>query len=382
VLNALSDISDRLNGMKRFKILHTESSCGWGGQELRIIDEAEVFLNNGHEVAIAAAPESRLATEAVRRSVPVVQLPIARRSLSGLLATRSYLASRSIDIVNTHSSTDTWLVALAACTLGAPPKLVRTRHVSAPIPNNWPTRWLYRIASSHVVTTGVALRLQVMKETGLDESKITSVPTGLDLERFCPGDRRTARESLRISPAEFVIGVVATLRSWKGHRYLVDAFAEHVREGARLLVIGDGPGADNLRRQVTQLGLGDRVVMPGNQADVVPWLRAMDVFALPSYANEGVPQAIMQAQACGIPVISTAAGSIGEIVSHESTGLLVEPRSVASLGAAINRLRDDAGLRDRLSMAALNQARARYSARIMMESMQRVFSNVLDGSVA
>jgi glycosyltransferase involved in cell wall biosynthesis len=368
--------------MNRMRILHTESSCGWGGQELRVIDEAQAFLAQGHEIVIAAAPGSRLAAEARIRLVPVVELPLARRTLPGFLAIRGFLASRRFDLVNTHSSTDTWLVALASRTLGESPKLIRTRHVSAPIPDNWPSHWLYRVASSHVVTTGMALRTQVLRETGLDESRITSVPTGIDLERFFPGDRLAARDLLRISPTDFVVGVVATLRSWKGHRYLVDAFAGHVREGARLLIIGDGPGADNLRRQVKLLGIEDRVVMPGNQTDVVPWLRAMDVFALPSYANEGVPQAIMQAQACGIPVISTQVGSIGEIVTNESTGLLVEPRNVPSLGAAINRLRDDAGLRSRLSMAALNQARTRYSTQIMVDRMQMVFSMVLNGGVA
>lgn len=368
--------------MNRIRILHTESSCGWGGQELRIIEEARAFLVQGHDVVVAASPGSRILAEARTRSVPVVELPLERRTPPGFLGIRGYLSSRPIDIVNTHSSTDSWLVALASRTLQKPPKLVRTRHVSAPIPNNWPSRWLYRVASSHVVTTGMALRLQVLRETGLDESRVTSVPTGVDLERFCPGDRQAARDQFGISRKDFVVGVVATLRSWKGHRYLVEAFAAGPREGARLLIVGDGPGQDNLRRQVMQLGVGDRVVMPGNQADVVPWLRAMDVFALPSYANEGVPQAIMQAQACGIPVISTPVGSIGEIVGHESTGLLVEPRSVSSLGAAINRLREDTGLRDRLSIAALHQARARYSAQIMADGMQAVFNRVLNGGDA
>ena len=363
--------------MTRFEIVHTESSCGWGGQELRIIDESEGFLGKGHGVTIAAPPESRIIVEARKRSVPVVALPVARRSISGLRAMRGYLASRRVDIVNTHSSTDSWLAALSAHMLKAAPKLVRTRHVSAPIPGNWPSRWLYRSAAAHVITTGTALRSQVIRETGLEESRVTSVPTGIDLARFCPGDRGAARTFLGISPDDFVIGVVATLRSWKGHRYLVEAFAALGDARSRLAIVGDGPGAENLRHQIADLGIEDRVMMPGNQTDVVPWLRSMDIFALPSYANEGVPQAIMQAQACGIPVISTAVGSIDEIISHDATGLLVATQDSVSLGAAIVRLKGDAELRAQLAGLAREQARQRYSAERMLDDMERIFTALL-----
>ena len=366
--------------MTRLVIVHTESSCGWGGQELRIIDESEGFLEKGHKVTIAAPAESRIIEEARKRSVPVAALPIARRSISGLRAMRGYLASRRIDVVNTHSSTDSWLASLAAKFIKAPPKLVRTRHVSAPIPRNWPSRWLYRSAVAHVVTTGIALRSQVIRETGLDESRVTSVPTGIDLERFFPGDRDAARALLGISPDDCLVGVVATLRSWKGHRYLVEAFAALGDTGSRLVIVGDGPGADNLRHQIEELGIKDRVMLPGNQADVVPWLRSMDIFALPSYANEGVPQAIMQAQACGIPVISTAVGSIDEIISHGATGLLVPPRNAVALAEAIVRLKEDPELCGRLAQSAQCQARERYSATIMIGAMQKVFLGVLNRS--
>ncbi len=362
--------------MTKLEIVHTESSCGWGGQELRIIEESAGFIGSGHHVTIAAPRESRIIVEAQKRAVPVVEMPIAQRSIGGLLAMRQYLSSRHVDIVNTHSSTDSWLASLSMPWRSGAPKIVRTRHVSAPITPNWASRWLYRRAA-HVVTTGAALRLQLLEETGLGVNGVTSVPTGIDLRRFCPGDRNAARAMLGIPMEIFLIGVVATLRSWKGHKYLVEAFAALQDKRSRLLMVGDGPGNENLRRQVAELGISDRVQMPGNQADVVPWLRALDLFILPSYANEGVPQAIMQAQACGIPVISTAVGSINEIVAHEGTGLLVEPRDAVGLSEAIVRLRNDPSLRVRLAGAALAQAQARYPAAIMIDRMQDIFSSVM-----
>jgi glycosyltransferase involved in cell wall biosynthesis len=116
--------------------------------------------------------------------------------------------------------------------------------------------------------------------------------------------------------------------------------------------------------------------MPGNQADVLPWLQALDVFALPSYANEGVPQALMQAMAVGIPVISTPVGSIDELVRQEETGLMVLPQDAAALAAAIDRLLHEPALGARLAQAARAWVSARYSRERMLDGMEAVFRSV------
>ena len=366
--------------MRRLKIVHTESSCGWGGQELRIIVESEGMMARGHEVRIVAPPESRIFAEARRRGIPALAAPIARKGVRGLWSMRRVLSERWAGVVNSHSSTDSWLAALALLTLPGAPQLVRTRHVSTPIPGHALNRWLYRRAAAHVVTTGERLREQVMREAGLDAMRVTSVPTGIDLERFAPGSRVEARARLGLPADAFVVGIVATLRSWKGHRYLVEAVAG-IRE-AMLVMVGDGPGADNLRAQVKALGIERRTRMPGNQDDVVPWLRAFDVFALPSYANEGVPQAIMQAMACEVPVVSTPVGSIDELVREGDTGLFVQPRDAPSLRAALQRLWADPDLRLSLARRAHEHVRTHFALGGMLERMDAIFQTAALGSGA
>ena len=364
--------------MTTLRIIHTESSCGWGGQELRIIVESEGMLARGHEVCIVAPPESRIFAESRRRGIPACEAPIARKGLRGLWTLRRVLLDRGADVVNTHSSTDSWLAALALRTSSGAPRIVRTRHDSAPIPGHALNRWLYCSATAHVVTTGERLREQVMRETGLDASRVTSVPTGIDLGRFSPGDRLAARARLGLPAEAFVIGIVATLRSWKGHRYLVEAVAGI--PGTMLAIVGDGPGADNLRAQVKTLGIESRVRMPGNQDDVVPWLRAFDVSVLPSYANEGVPQAIMQAMACRIPIVTTPVGSIDEIVRDGHTGLMVQPQSADALRAALVRLHAEPVLRERLAQAGYEEARSRFGAAAMLDKMEHIFLAVAAGA--
>jgi glycosyltransferase involved in cell wall biosynthesis len=357
-------------------IVHCESSCGWGGQEIRVLEEAAGMLVRGHRVHLICPPQARIFEEAAGRGVPVTALPIERKSIGGYRAMHVWLAHNACQVVNSHSSTDSWLAALAIARLASRPALVRTRHISAAIPDNIATRWLYQSAARHIVTTGERLREQLIRDNRFRPESVSSVPTGIDLAHYAPADKVQAKAKLGLDPAHACVGIVATLRSWKGHRFLVEAFAGLTDRNSRLLMVGDGPGRDNLKAQVAQLGLDARVLMPGNQADVTPWLQAMDVFALPSYANEGVPQALMQAMATGVPVISTDVGSIGELVRHENTGLIVAPKDAQALRAAIDRLLADAALSQRLAQDARAWVQAHCSREVMLDAMEAIFRKV------
>jgi glycosyltransferase involved in cell wall biosynthesis len=358
------------------RILHTESSLGWGGQEIRVLTEARGVAARGHEVAIAAPREARIFAAAPGYGIEAIELPIARKSLGGLRAMARLLRSRRFDLVNTHSSTDSWLAALACAPSRTAPPIVRTRHISAPLTRNFATRWLYRGATARIVTTGERLREQVIAETGVDGSRVVSIPTGIDVRRFSPGPAREARAALGLPVDAPIVGIVATLRGWKGHSYLFEAFARLGDARAHLLAVGDGPQRDNLGELARRLGIESRVHFPGNQADVVPWLRAMDVFCLPSWANEGVPQALMQAMACGLPVVSTPVGSIAEIVTAGETGLLVPPQDEGALRQALAVLLADAALRARLGARGREVAVERFGDERMVERMLAVFGEV------
>lgn len=330
--------------------------------------------SRGHEVALVAPRESRIYEAAVERGLRAEALPIARKDLSGLLAMRRWLKTHPVDVVNSHSSTDSWLAALACATLARAPALVRTRHISAAIPDNLPTRWLYRRATLHVVTTGEALRTRLLRDMGLAPERVTSVPTGIDTGRFVPGDREGARRLSGLPSARRLVGIVATLRSWKGHRYLIEA-VKGLASDIGLVIVGDGPQRANIERQIRELGLSERVWLAGNQKDVRPWLQSLDVFALPSYANEGVPQALVQAMLCGLPCVTTAVGGIGEIARNGATAIVVAAEDVAELRGGLERALGDAELGARLGRAARAHCAANFGAQTMLDRMERVFKN-------
>ena len=366
------------------RILHTESSLAWGGQEVRILTEAAGLRRRGHDVRVASPREAAIFAEAERFDVPVVALPIGRKSPIGLIALRRALASERIDVINSHSSTDSWLAALAcrAFWLGRrrPPALVRTRHISARVPSDAATHWLYARATAEIVTTGETIRQQLIRANGVSPARVTSIPTGIDLDHFVAGDKAAARAALDLPADAPLIGIVATLRSWKGHRYLVEAMTLLSHGDARLVIVGDGPQAGAIRAQLGALGLGQRVRLAGNQEDVAPWLQAIDLFALPSYANEGVPQALVQAMAVGVPCVTTDAGGIGEIAINDATALVVAKQNAIALAAGIDRLLSDPVLASRLVWSARDRVHSRYGIRAMLDGMETVFRRAADAN--
>jgi glycosyltransferase involved in cell wall biosynthesis len=358
--------------MKPLSIVHTESSLGWGGQEIRILSESQGLIRRGHEVRLLCPPEARIFSEAKNWAVPVIGMPIAKKRPVGVKAVYAWLKANKCSLVSTHSSTDAWLTAFALLALGRPIPMVRTRHISAPVPRNPPTRWLYTRATARIVTTGEALKRELIERNGFPPQRLDSVPTGIDATRFRPGDRAAARAKVGIPMDRKVVGIVATLRSWKGHRYLIEALPE----GAHLVIVGDGPMRAALEQMVDQHRLRGRTVFAGNQSDVVPWLQSFDVFALPSYANEGVPQALVQAMLVGLPCIATHVGSIAELAKAEETALVVSPQNAPALRAALQRLLTNEGLRTKLGQAAREHCAANFSYEGMLDRMETIYRQV------
>jgi len=363
------------------RIVHTEASCGWGGQEIRILTEAAGLIRRGHEVTLLCPAESQIYLAAPKYGLPVIALPIGRKRLGPLLALRRWLAEHinEIDIINTHSSTDSWLTAVACATLKNAPPIVRTRHVSSPINTSATTFWLYQKAVKHIAVTGEPLRHQLARDNGFALDSITSIPTGIDLERYKPRDQAVCREMLGLPTTGMVVGILATLRDWKGHIYLFEAFAELLPQfpDLKLRIIGDGPFLWRLEERVAELNIGHAVSFVGHKENAEIWLATLDLFVLPSYGDEGVSQALMQAMATGLPVITTPVGGLTDLVTNNNTesdtGLLVPPRDSHALAAAMKRLLDDVSLRTRLATAGRIFAQTHCGLDKMLDSMEAMF---------
>jgi glycosyltransferase involved in cell wall biosynthesis len=357
---------------KKLRILHTEASVGWGGQEIRILTEAQYFQAKGHEVLIAANAGSEIVANAPRYGVRAMTLPLTHRTWPSVLAIRRLLKEWRPDVINPHSSVDSWLVALARLGLKPRPRVVRTRHLSANVPRNFASRWVYNRGADFVMTTGEAIVDALSADGFMPRAKLAAVPTGIDAEVFRPGDKAAARGALNLPRDKFLFGIVATLRSWKGHSYLLDALKLTDDPRMHVVIVGDGPQQPNLEIQISTLGLAGQVTMAGRQNDIVPYMQAFDVFVLPSYANEGVPQALLQAMACGVPVIACPVGGIPECTRGFDSVTLVPPRDADALAgamkAAVSKTPDPAALE-----RARNGVVAEHSREVMYQRALRYF---------
>ena len=242
-----------MSAEKKLRILHTEASMGWGGQEIRILTEAQTFRAHGHEVMVAANAGSEIAANAPRYGIPVTLLPLARRNVKSVVAVRRFLREWEPDVVNTHSSLDAWLVALARLRLVPCPRIVRTRHLSAAVPRNLASRWVYNRGADFVMTTGEAIVEDLARDGFVPRARLAAVPTGIDADVFKPGDKAAARAALGLPQDKFLFGIVATLRSWKGHLILLEALKQLGDPGAHVVIVGDGPMQSNIDKQIAAL---------------------------------------------------------------------------------------------------------------------------------
>ena len=206
---------------------------------------------------------------------------------------------------------------------------------------------------------------------------MSSVRTGIDLDYYRPLDKLAMRAKLGLENRP-TIGIVATLRDWKGHEDLLDAMVLLRAQSAafsewRLVIVGDGPEYQRLVQKAATRQLENVVKLVGNQDNVPEWLSAFDVFALPSYGNEGVPQGIMQAMACGLPVVCTSVGAINEAVQDGLTGIMVATRNPQSLADGLKVLITDEPKRTQMGNAGHRFASESFGVDVMLDKMEAVF---------
>jgi glycosyltransferase involved in cell wall biosynthesis len=186
------------------------------------------------------------------------------------------------------------------------------------------------------------------------------------------------RDRLGLEPNAIVVGGVGRMSPEKGFHHLVESVALARAQGPNLDLVfaGDGPERHRLERDTRTLGLEGHVHFLGVQQDPRPVYAAMDVFALPSL-EEGSPNALLEAMACGRAVVATRVGGVPEIVEHERSGLLVEPGSPPVFAVALKRLAIDPVLRQRLAHAATRRVRERFDISRMVAKHAALYRDLL-----
>ncbi len=233
------------------------------------------------------------------------------------------------------------------------------------------------------VTGSQAAGIRLCSVLHLPLHQVRSIHNGITLRRATSTVAST-RQRLGLSDFEGVVfGVVALLIPRKGHKVLLEAILKLVTEKKlignefKVLIEGDGPLHQTFVDFVTMNNLTPFVTFVGNESNIFDFMAILDVLILPSVQNEDFPNVILEAMALAKPVIASRLAGTPEQVVHGTTGLLVEPRNVAQLADAVFQLMDNAKLRHKMGMAALDYFESHFTKQIALDKYRKLYKSLI-----
>jgi glycosyltransferase involved in cell wall biosynthesis len=392
------DAGARLTGVQktvRVAQVVTRLSAGAGGITLR---GALGLDSSRYSTTIFAAEGGSLTRRANEAGIEVVTLrhmAIGRGIYPwvdgpGYRELVERLGAGGFDLVHTHSAKAGALGRLAARRVGVP-TIVHSFH-GFPFHTfqSSAVRWSLlaierRLArfTDYFFTDGTFVAAEAVRLGIAAPGRIRAIASPVDdgITAVSPETRLAARAALRIAPDAAVIGTAARLEAQKAPKDMVKALARLGRPGVCVAWLGDGPLRRDVERLIDRLGLQGRFLLLGDRADVTRLLPAFDVFALSSL-YEGLPCAVVEAMASGVPVVATAVNSVPEVVIPGTTGLLARAGDPASLADALAYVFDHPDEAARMARAARVHVGERFSAEVLGQDLAEGYEVALRESLS
>lgn len=297
--------------------------------------------------------------------------------------------NEKVDILHCHMHQATNYGTMAAMAASVPVVLShvhgisRTKNKRRKLTNSFILKRINKI-----LTVGNAVRNDVIDtNTGLDPEKVVSIGNSIDFESITTTTKtkQQAREQLKIKADSFVFGNIARLSPHKGHEHLIRAFAEFkkIHDNSDLLIIGSGPLKEKHENTVRQMGMQDSIHVLGFRDDVPDLLGAMDAYLMPSTGSEGLPRALMEAMAAGVPCIGSTVGGIPELLKDGKLGILIEPNDEGELLKAMKTIFENKGTRQQNTaiQEAKRMIRDEYNHKIVTERLESIYDHEYKRSV-
>ena len=341
-----------------------------------------------YAVTVVAGSGNRLLTEAADAGLPVVVEPalrspiVPRDDLRALRALTAVLTAQPFDVVHTHSAKAGALGRLAAHHAGVP-RIVHTFHGLPYHEFQSAARRCVFIGIERrlgrftdvALCVGAAVAVEVVRRRLVEPARVRTitVTAGGTVTPRTPATRRRARELLGLPLDAPVVGAVGRLAYQKAPEDFVAALVALRRPEVVGVWVGGGPLAERVRTLADRARPRARVHFVGERSDVRALLPAFDVFALPS-RYEGLPVAVVEAMACGVPVVATAVNAVPDVVVPGRTGLLVPPQRPEFLAAAVGHLLDHPEEARRMATAATAWLGDRFEDRALAEALVAAYA--------
>ncbi|WP_414158168.1 glycosyltransferase family 4 protein [Pseudomonas sp. BNK-45] len=349
----MSDLS-----MAAQPVVHLIHSGGFYGAERMLLDHCRVTPGR-HRVVFINAPEALLQRFA--------QDGVTCHNCRCLKQLLSHLRQQP-GLLNAHNFKAQVFAWICARRLGLP--LVLTQHGFTPRSlkqklYTWISLRLCRSPRVRRVACVAQSIAQLHLQAGVPASKLQVIANGLpEPQRPAPASKEgpPLQEALiRRDEAAPLVGFVGRLSAEKGPDLFLDALIGLCRQrpALRAVLLGDGEQNQALRQRIDEAGLTLRILLPGYQNDMQPWLKRLNVLVLSS-RTEGTPMILLEAMQAGTPVVAFAVGGIPDVLQHRQNGLLAKPLDSADLARCIDRLLDDPALAGELAEAARVTQRKHY----------------------
>jgi len=360
-------------------ILLSNSTDIFAGGEDYVLILGKYLARRGHRVWVSALPGHLLLKKCEEAGIQTV--PVAYRGMSRVfsvgLELRKAMRLRAIEVVHSNANYDRTCAAIAAAFTSI--RHVAGIHSTHSIQHNLTHLLRNRWGISHFITDADAGRNVLINEDGIPAGKITTVPIGIetDSDEFKREARRRTRAAWRIGASTIVVGNVARLVPFKGHRFLLETIAAIVRQRNEVVfpIIGDGELTGELQQQAVALGIQNSVLFLGFRDNLNELYPAFDIYCHSSLelAAEMFPIAILRALAAGLPVVCTNVGGIALMVQEGISGHLVPPEDPGALASALLAVIDSADVRRSMGRASLALFQNKFHASAMAEKVESVY---------
>ncbi len=359
--------------------VHLDTARTWRGGQHQVLLTVTGLSELGHPAVLVAQASGELTRRATEGLRTVALNPGGEFDLQAGWQLYRILRSYAPEVVHVH---DPMGVALMAMALKFQPRLrprpliVASRRVDFHLKKNAFSRWKYRHIDVFIAVSKVIARILV--EDGIPADRIEVVHDGVPIGTIDKTEAADVHKELWLPHGAPVIGNVAALVPHKGQKDLIAAAAKVVRAipDARFVILGDGELRPALDQQIRSLGLERHVFLAGFRPDALALQKSFDIFVMSSI-TEGLGSSMLDAMACGTPVVGTRAGGIPEAIEHGRTGLLVAPHHPDELAAAIVRLLKDPALRASLGTAARAHVESAFSVDHMVDGTLAVYKSRL-----
>ena len=363
-------------------IAHVDAEKGFSGGEAQVFLLMEGLRARGWRNVLFCPPESASQLRARERGFEVRSVEMRNDlDLAAVAALARGFTECGAGLVHLHTRRAHWLGGLAARRARLP--AVATRRMDKPLPARWRARLLHERLALRTAAISKSVEAQLLA-AGVPAERIVLIPSAVDPGALAArAGRPQLRGELGVGPDRTVLLTVGQLVHRKGQDLAIEALARLRAEGRDVVLwlAGDGPARPALERQAAERGLGDAVRFLGRRADVPDLLAACDVLVMPSRA-EGLGVAALEAMALGRAVVAARVGGLAEAVIPDATGLLVEPDDVQALSAALARVVDDRGLRERLGRGGPQRIAEGHLAHQMVASYEALYRGVLPAAAA